>query len=189
MDSISKSSDAIVSNRLVLIPLTVEFYETSLAGDREGASRLIGLEVPEDWMLSRRLMEIRLTQLQREPDLLPWLLRAIRLRDHPQMIGHIGFHSRPGAEYLSELAPGGVELGYTVYPQYQRQGYASEAAAALMDWAWQAHAVPRFVVSISPENTPSLHIAERFGFQKVGAQIDDADGPEDIFVREVLAAR
>lgn len=32
-----------------------------------------------------------------------------------QMIGHIGFHTQPGAPYLQEIAPAGVEFGYTVY--------------------------------------------------------------------------
>ena len=186
MNSLDRS-DVIDTARLVLFPMTVEFYLASLEGDQEQASRLIGLDVPEEWFLSRRLIEIRLAQLKRDPDLLPWLLRAVGLRERSQMIGHIGFHNRPGAEYLLEFAPGGVELGYTIYPEHRRRGYAGEACATLMDWAQREHRVSRFVVSIGPQNMPSLRIAGRFGFQKVGMQLDEEDGPEHIFVREVPA--
>lgn len=187
MDNSLNDAAPICSERLILVPMTVEFHEACLAGNRAGASQLIGLETPPDWLLNRQLMEIRLAQLRREPDLLPWLVRAVGLRHEPVMIGHIGFHTRPGADYLSRFAPGGVELGYTIYPNYRKQGYASEASAALMDWAQHEHQVARFVVSISPQNEPSLRLARKFGFSKVGTQIDDEDGPEDIYVRQAPA--
>jgi RimJ/RimL family protein N-acetyltransferase len=130
-------------------------------------------------------MQRRLTQLRDDPTLQPWLLRAMGLRGDGRMIGHIGFHTRPGAEYLRDLAPGGVELGYSVFEPYRRQGFATEACAALMSWAHREHGVGRFVVSISPGNLPSLRIAQHFGFRKVGMHIDEEDGPEDIYVREI----
>jgi RimJ/RimL family protein N-acetyltransferase len=77
-----------------------------------------------------------------------------------------------------------VELGYTVYSEFRRRGYASEAAARLMDHAHGARGVSRFVVSISPENVPSLALARKLGFVKVGAQWDEEDGPEDVFLFE-----
>jgi RimJ/RimL family protein N-acetyltransferase len=64
-------------------------------------------------------------------------------------------------------------------------GYASEAAQALMEWATREHKVTRFVVSISPMNEPSLRLAKKFGFRKVGTVTDPEDGVEDVFVREV----
>jgi len=97
------------------------------------------------------------------------------------------FHDPPWAAQLDEYAPGGVELGYTIFAPYRRQGYATEAANALMTWAQAEHKITRFVVSISPQNLPSLALAARLGFHKVGTQIDDEDGPEDVFVREVNA--
>jgi RimJ/RimL family protein N-acetyltransferase len=102
------------------------------------------------------------------------------------MVGAIGFHTRPGAAYLAELSPGGVEFGYQVFTAYRRQGYAGEAATALMDWAHTQHGVNRFVLSISPENIPSLALAQKLGFTVIGAHIDEEDGPEDIFERRMI---
>jgi RimJ/RimL family protein N-acetyltransferase len=64
-------------------------------------------------------------------------------------------------------------------------GFASEAAAALMQWATLEHGVKSFILSISPTNEPSLRLAEKFGFRKVGSVTDPEDGMEDIFLREV----
>jgi RimJ/RimL family protein N-acetyltransferase len=176
---------AIESRRLTLISMTPAFLEACLAGDLVAAAHLLGLSVPPEWLQERPLMKIRLDQLRRDPTLQPWLLRAIGLRQERVMIGHIGFHSRPGADYLRNFAPGGVEFGYTVFAPFQRRGYATKAAEALMAWASREGHVTRFVVSISPDNRPSLAVARRLGFHKVGAHVDDEDGREDIFVCDI----
>ena len=53
-----------------------------------------------------------------------------------------------------------------------------------MAWA-QQQGVKRFVLSISPQNQPSLRIAAHFGFVKIGEQIDEEDGLEEIYERRV----
>jgi [ribosomal protein S5]-alanine N-acetyltransferase len=177
----------IATERLDLIPLPPAFLAASLAGDRRRAARLLGLAIPADWFGETWLMRLRLEQLARNPALAPWLLRAIGLRAARQMVGHIGFHTAPGADYLKDLAPGGVEFGYTVYPPYRRQGLAREAAAGLMHWAHTTRAVEHFVLSISPDNTPSLRLAAALGFKKVGSHVDEDDGVEDIYERSFHA--
>ncbi len=168
--------------------MTPEFLEVALRGEARAAEEILGLAVPEIWFEKRRLMEMRLGQLRQDPTLQPWLLRAMGLRGEagapgrlPLMVGHIGFHTAPDPEYLRGLAPGGVEMGYSVFPPYRRRGYAREAAQALMDWASREHGIRRFVVSISPQNAASLALARSFGFQRIGSQMDEVDGPEDIF--------
>ena len=175
-------ADFIISSaRLDLIPLTPAFLEASLQGDAKTATSLLGLTIPSEWFLETSLMRMRLSQLRADPALQPWLVRAIALRSQPVMVGYIGFHTSPGPAYLQDLAPGGVELGYTVFANYRRQGYAREACQALMRWAHDEQGVVRFVVSIRPDNIPSRRLADRFGFRRVGSHIDDEDGLEDIY--------
>jgi len=173
----------ICSERLDLIPMSPEFLQASLQGDQARVQELIGLTVPKDWPDKRDLVELRLGQLQGDPFLQPWLLRAIGLRHQGTMVGHIGFHTQPGAEYLRKLAPGGVEFGYTVFPEFRRLGYAREACVALMEWALQVHGVARFVVSIGPTNSASVALARQLGFLRIGSHVDEVDGPEEIFER------
>jgi [ribosomal protein S5]-alanine N-acetyltransferase len=179
--------EVIHSPRLELIALSPDFLSASLRDDLESASRLIDLSVPRDWLEAKWLMELRLAKIRANPALEPWLLRAVGLRETRTMIGFIGFHTLPGAEYLNSYAPGSVEFGYTIFPEYRKKGYASEAAQALMDWGNRAHGVTRFVVSISPENEPSLRLARKFGFRKVGTVTDPEDGVEDVFLLELNA--
>jgi RimJ/RimL family protein N-acetyltransferase len=50
-----------------------------------------------------------------------------------------------------------------------------------MRWAYDHHEITEFVVSISPNNIPSLRLAKSLGFERVGSHIDEVDGLEDIF--------
>ncbi len=174
-------SDTVRTARLDLIPMTPPFLEASLRGDREQAALVIAAVVPEEWMKVDPWLQRRLEQLRKDPSLQPWLLRAMVLRSEQRMIGQIGFHARPGEPYLDDLAPGGVELGYTVFESWRRQGYAHEAAHGLMRWAHYEQGTTRFVVSISPTNVASLALAQRLDFKRIGSHFDDEDGPEDIF--------
>jgi len=175
------------SARLALVSLAPACLAACLAGDAAEASRTLGAAIAPEFMAERWLIELRLGDLRAHPGWQPWLLRAVLLRATGEMIGHIGFHTAPAPDYLAELAPGGVEMGYTIYPAHQRRGYATEAATALMAWAEQ-QGQRRFVLSISPGNEPSQRIARRLGFAKVGEQVDEIDGVEEVLVRDVGGA-
>jgi RimJ/RimL family protein N-acetyltransferase len=177
-----KTSAIISSERLDLIPLSPAFLELSLSGNSRGAEQLLGLSIPADWFQEQALMQLCLEQLQTQPLLQPWLLRAIGLRGQQVMVGHLGFHTQPDPDYLREFAPGAVEFGYSVYTPFRRQGYAREACAALMQWAFEQHRVKQFVVTIQPDNIASVRLAETFGFRRIGSHIDEVDGLEDIYL-------
>jgi RimJ/RimL family protein N-acetyltransferase len=176
--------DDILTPRLCLRLMPVAFLEAGLRDEWDRAEAVLGWKVSEEWRRQKRLMEIRAHDCGADPDYLPWSVRAIGLRtrgEMGEMIGHIGFHTRPDAAYLREFVLGGVELGYAVAAPYRRQGYAAEAVRGLMGWAHRRHGVDRFVVSISPENVASVALAAKFGFEKVGGHWDEIDGYEDVY--------
>jgi RimJ/RimL family protein N-acetyltransferase len=166
--------------RLDLISMTPEFLRASLAGNLRAAERLVGLSLPEDWPDCPAFLALRLGQIEADAAVQPWLVRAIGLRSTRTMVGHIGFHTAPGAEYLAAISPGAAEFGYTVFAPFRRQGYAREAALGLMQWAREEHHVPAFIMSISPDNLPSQALAAQLGFVKIGSHIDEVDGLEEI---------
>ena len=170
--------------RLELRPMTPAFLRASLEGRPGEAAGLLGAALPAEWPGAwAGVLRLRLRQLEAEPALQPWLLRAIVLRDTQVMAGHIGFHDAPGAASLASFAPDGVEIGYSIFPAHQRNGYAQEAATGLMEWAGQAHGVTGFILSISPDNLPSQALAAKLGFIRIGLQMDDEDGPEEVWRR------
>lgn len=178
------------TDRLELRSMTEAFYAAVIDGDRRRAERVIGAEIPPEWIAepaTLRRARYWLGLLRADPARGPWLARGIVRREDERFAGHIGFHDRPGAAYLEQYCPGAnaVEFGYTVVEAYRRLGYATEAAGALMHWARTRHGVTRFVASVSPTNAASLGVIAKFGFTKIGAHVDDEDGPEDVFERRV----
>ncbi len=172
----------ILTPRLALVLLTEEFLAASLEPDRALAENLAPFSVPQDWFESRDFIHLRRYQLAVDPGYAPWCVRAIVLASSHEMIGHIGFHEPPDPTHLRRYGRNAIEFGYTVYPAFQRHGYATEAVQGLMTWAANDAGVETFVVSISPGNSASQAIARRFGFAKVDEHIDDKDGPEDVLV-------
>lgn len=179
-----ESNPTIQSARLDLILMTPAFFAAAIRGDQAQAAQLLGVPVPVDWWPVSHHKLDRLEQARRNPALLPWLERAIVLRSSQTMVGSIAFHMAAEPEPVRPLGPGGVEFGYTIFPEFWRQGYATEASQALMSWA-QQQGVTRFILTISPHNQPSLRIADHFGFVKIGSHIDEEDGLEDIYERSV----
>ncbi len=61
-----------------------------------------------------------------------------------------------------------VELGYRILPAHQRQGYAREAVAALIDHLAAAHDVHRFVAVAAEANAASRAVLAALGFRQEG---------------------
>ncbi len=162
--------------RLDLVALSPEFVEALLAGRRAEAETIGGFRLPADWPdpHDERFLRLRLDQMRGDPASQPWLVRAMVLRTSERpMTGHIGFHGPP--------QDGGAEMGYTALPQFRRRGFAFEAIQGLMDWAAREHGVTRFILSIAPDNGPSLALAAKMGFRETGSHIDEEDGLELTF--------
>lgn len=144
---------------------------------------MLGCVIADAYPLKTMPLAMRRDQLLADPSHQPWLLRAIVEHESNQMIGHVGFHTPPRPDYLSAVAPDAVELGYTIHAPLRRRGYATEAALALMHWAYATHDQRAFLLSISPDNVASTAMAKSLGFEPCGSHIDDEDGLEIEFVR------
>jgi RimJ/RimL family protein N-acetyltransferase len=87
-----------------------------------------------------------------------------------QVTGAIGFGGPPDAD-------GGVMIGYATYPGAAHRGFATEATAALVDWALGQPGVVRVCSSIPPDNIPARRVAEKVGMRVAGTvweeEIDD----------------
>jgi len=86
------------------------------------------------------------------------------------MVGFVNFHGAPGVN--DTATPGALELGWTVFADDRRHGYATETANALMDWAAREHRVRHFISSTTPDNTPSLRVHEKLGFARTGEVVE-----------------
>ena len=172
--------DDIVTRRLVLRLLSQEALVATEAGHAHEAARLLDLKLPAMWTDTAPLARRRLAQLPDCPQYLPWAIRAIALRETYETVGYVNFHDLPGWHELAQK-DACAELGYTIFEAYRRHGYVEEAVHALMHWARERGTL-HFIFSISPDNAPSQGLAKKLGAAKIGLQIDEEDGPEEVFL-------
>jgi [ribosomal protein S5]-alanine N-acetyltransferase len=172
------SNNEVISDRLDLVPLSLELMQALQRGDRKSAQQLAAYPIPADWPEGMEsVLRFRIAIAVDRPETLPRLLRAMVLRADPDVVvGRIGFHG-PADE------TGMLEIGYEVFPPYRRKGYAREAVVAMFRWAQLDPAVRRLRATVSPENEPSRNLVTGLGFTEVGTQWDEEDGEETIFER------
>lgn len=163
------------TGRVDLVSISAAFIEAVLDGRREDAADILGCALPKDWPDGHdaRFLRLRHADIERDPDGQQWFVRAMCLRETGRMIGHIGFHGPP--------AGGWAEMGYTVFEPHRRSGYAEEAVLGMMRWARETHRLDTFRLSIDPGSEPSLALAAKLGFVKIGEHIDPEDGLEHLF--------
>lgn len=81
---------------------------------------------------------------------------AVVERSSAKFVGRIGLHPWPSWNEL--------ELGWVIAQSHQRQGFATEAATAWLEWAADNRKIHELIAVISPENEPSIRTARRLGF-------------------------
>ena len=86
------------------------------------------------------------------------------------VIGSAGFKGPPDAQ-------GMVEIAYGVDPSCQGQGFATEAAGALLRYAAADPRVRLLRAHTLPEANASTRVLGKCGFVHIGEVVDPEDGP------------
>ncbi len=86
-------------------------------------------------------------------------LFSVILKESGQLIGDCGL------EQMDDI--GAVELGYDFRSEFWNQGYATEAAIAVRDHAFDALKLPRLISLIRVGNLASSRVAEKAGMKLV----------------------
>ena len=101
----------------------------------------------------------------------PWTLGfALVHRVTNVVIGTCGFKGPPGADAM-------VEIAYGVASDHQGHGYATEAAEALVAYAFGSGKVRVVRAHTFLEANASTRVLAKCGFRPVGEVIDPEDGP------------
>jgi RimJ/RimL family protein N-acetyltransferase len=141
---------------LKLVPRMPEEVRSFIKGMTEDQRA----EVSSEWL--------RLVQKAKTPD--PWTLGfAMVHRDTGLVIGTCGFKGPPGQE-------GMVEIAYGVTPEQQGKGYATEAARALVGFAFNTGKVREVRAHTLTEENASTRVLAKCGFRRVGEILDPDDG-------------
>ena len=105
--------------------------------------------------------ESRLEAVRRSNDPAFW---AVCLKDGGKLIGNLYLAGQPFETW---------ELGYVFNASYQGMGYATEAAACLLDHAFGRLGARRVTAMCNPLNTASWRLMERLGMRREGHLIQN----------------
>jgi RimJ/RimL family protein N-acetyltransferase len=144
---------------MTLVAATAELVTADLAG-RDEFSEAIGAEVPENWppeLYESTAMRFSLEQLQ-DPAEHGWSIWYLlsRLDGQPQVMGICGFKGKPDEA-------GSVEIGYSILSQFRVRGYATEAVARLVVWAFSHQNVAEVTAETLPYLKQSIRVLEKNG--------------------------
>ncbi len=90
-----------------------------------------------------------------------WLQIAIEHKKEERLIGDC-------AILFKKEEPRMVEVGYTIAPEYQRNGYATEALRLLMKTIFKEHKVHKVLAYVDVRNPSSARVLEKLGFKQEG---------------------
>jgi aminoglycoside 6'-N-acetyltransferase len=97
---------------------------------------------------------------ERSPGDLGWVQFSVEERDGGRLVGDVGISP-------AEDEPGVIKLGYTMAPEFQGRGYATEAVRALIGYAFDTLGADVIRAYASAENLPSIRVAEKAGMKLV----------------------
>ncbi len=152
--------------RMCLVPATVELARVEIE-DRAAFSHILSATVPANW------------PPESAADALPWFLQQLLAAPHAVgWFAWYGVRANPaagaselvaGAGFKGPPCDGAVEVGYSVLPQHQGQGFATEMVGALVAWAFAQPGVRLVLAQTMDENVASVRLLRRLGFQAAGA--------------------
>ena len=159
----------IITERLTLMPATVDLARAEL-DDRSKFAHMLGAVVPDDWPPASAADAL--------PLFLGWLEAA------PERSGWFGWYglARPdlggpavlvaSGGFLGPPASGAVRLGYSVLPEFQRRGYATEMVNGLLRWAFTHPEVEVVESETEWANPASARVLEKAGFVASGPALE-----------------
>jgi RimJ/RimL family protein N-acetyltransferase len=163
----------LTTSRLELVASTIALADAELT-NRPALEHMLNAVLAPDWpapLNGRETVRYVFKQLRRAPADAGWwswyVLRRTGDDDEGAVaIGTAGFKGAPDDE-------GTIEIGYAIVESHQRQGCASEAVAALVDWAFAQPNVQRVIAETLPSLGGSIRVLERNGFAIAGAGSED----------------
>jgi [ribosomal protein S5]-alanine N-acetyltransferase len=168
------------SRRLEFRPLTIEAIEALITGDREALEAETLARFPEPLAAPPEMedaLPVMRDSLRDDPESAVRGPFVIVAKETGEAVGSAGFSSQPDRD-------GYRALGYSVYPSFQGQGIASEAASALVAWALTQPGTRGVRATIPPWHVASQRVAAHAGLRRTGRMETDPDeGPIEVWER------
>jgi [ribosomal protein S5]-alanine N-acetyltransferase len=148
--------------RLTLVPFTLDLVQAALRSNHD-LHQLLGVAIPDTWPNAdyREFLPLYAQGLARRPAESEWSYLIVHSAAGV-LIGDAGGKGGPDAD-------GVVEIGYSIVPEYQRHGYATEAVQRLIDWIQARPDVQRITAECLYDNRGSIGVLQNVGMREVAA--------------------
>jgi RimJ/RimL family protein N-acetyltransferase len=159
------------TQRLRLVAITPAMLNADQAADGS-LGKILGAEVTPEWPPEHwepHVYQFIAKQYEEEPRTRGWN-RYVLLANGP---GGATRYTLVGAVGGFPKLEGDVEIGYSTVPSYQRKGYGTEAARALVDWLLTEKDVNSVSAQTYPRLPESIKVMERCGMTYVGPGEDE----------------
>lgn len=141
-----------ITDRLRLVPVSA-LMKAAMQSSRGAFAALAEADLPEDWPEFTEAFSVG-----GRNRIAPWTGYLYLARSEPLLIGNGGFVSEPDSQGI-------VEIGYEIAPAFRNQGYATEAAGAMVRLAFEAGAlavIAHSLAEINASNAVMRKIGMRF---------------------------
>jgi ribosomal-protein-alanine N-acetyltransferase len=132
-------------------------------------AKLLGALVPETWPPDnlRDVLGYLYGLYKEHPEWEGWLAwYVVRIdNDCPILCGSVGFKGPPDKR-------GMVEIGYSVLPEFEGQGLATEMVGGIVQWAKQQPRVKHVEAETNIDNKASIRVLERNNFICAGVGLE-----------------
>ena len=182
----------LVTERLRLIPITLDMVEGVMCRDRAAAEAALDATLrecgydhpacarfPDQWPnedLVARAFPFALDAIRAAPETRLWGdSLVLPLEGPPRVLGSVVFKGRP--------ADGIAEVAYGIEDGSRRQGLASEATRACVDWALAQDGIAAVQATTFPWHHASLGVIRKLGMIQCSTREHDIFGELLVFER------
>jgi [ribosomal protein S5]-alanine N-acetyltransferase len=163
----AQMGEVLVTERLLLEPISVPMIEAAAEGDWAALERLANARGPTirpGPELIHRGFGWSIERIRRNPEWRLWGDRLMITREgERRIVGSVVFHGHPGED-------GDAEVGYGVEEAVRGQGLATEATRACVAWALKQPAVLTVSATTHPLNRASIRVLEKVGMRRIGSR-------------------
>lgn len=156
----------IITDTLIIIPVTLKMTRSLLAGSSEEIEKL-GIKTDEKWPTSDTMDILPIINASLEKNSIPsgfefWMIIK---KENMRVIGDIGFHGKPNEN-------GEVEIGFGLVEHERGKGFGFESLKSIMNWLSSQDSVKVIKAGCLISNKPSTRILEKVGMKEINRDHD-----------------
>jgi [ribosomal protein S5]-alanine N-acetyltransferase len=156
------------TDRLALLAFNQELLVAFMANDREGAESALNVRFPEPFEPPPEngdVLDFFFAMVRADESRGLFLPRLIVRKEDRMTVGSVGVNPPD--------ASGSAMTGYSIYPVFEGNGYATEAASGIIEYALSTGLVRRIFATIPVGHIASERVISRAGLKLSDEQLED----------------